>query len=46
MTDLEKDLREILLKYGMNIYEISILLVNNNRNILAISFKEVADDNE
>ena len=40
MTELEQDLRELLLKYNMEIYEISVLL-HGKRPILAIGFEEI-----
>ena len=46
MTDLEIELRELLIKYSINVCEVSILFSNTNRNILAISFEEVTGDNE
>lgn len=41
MSGLEIELRELLKKYGMDIYEISIVFSNNKRNVLAISFEEI-----
>lgn len=45
MTGLERELREILQKYEMDICEISILFSPIGRNILAISFEEIENDN-
>lgn len=46
MTDLEIELRELLIKYNINVCEVSILFSNTNRNTLAISFEEATSDNE
>lgn len=45
MTDLEKDLRELLNKYNMQIHEISIILTNYERNILEIVFEDIEELN-
>lgn len=44
MTDLEKDLREVLNKYNMQIHEISIILTNYERNILEIVFEDTNEE--
>lgn len=44
MTDLEKDLRELLNKYNMEIHEISIILTNYERNILEIVFEDIDEE--
>lgn len=41
MTDLEKDLIEVLNKYDMEIKEINIILTNYERNILEIVYKDI-----
>lgn len=45
MTDLERELRILLNKYKMDVCEVSILFNNNGRNILAISFDELGEEN-
>ena len=40
MTDLEKDLRQVLEKYNMYIYGIHILFGTNGKNILEILFED------
>lgn len=44
MTDLEKDLRELLNKYNMEIHEISIILTNYEKNILEIVFEDTDEE--
>lgn len=45
MTDLERDLRAVLNKYNMEIYEISIILTNCEKNILEIVFEDTEEIN-
>ena len=40
MTEFERDLMNILKKYGMNIIEISILFSKSNKYVLKIVFEE------
>ena len=43
MTKLEMELRELLIKYDMNIADISILFNNFGRNALLIRFDEMKE---
>ena len=45
MTRLEIELRELLIKYGMDIYAIHMIIGHNNKNILEIVFEELGDEN-
>lgn len=44
MTHLEIELRELLIKYGMDIYAIHMLIGQNNKNVLEIVFEELGDE--
>lgn len=44
MTKLEIELRELLIKYGMDIYAIHMIIGRDNKNILEIVFEELGDE--
>ena len=46
MTQLEAELRELLLKYGFNIHEISIIFTHTNRDILEIIIENIEEEKE
>lgn len=43
MTQLEVELRELLLKYGFNIYEINIIFTHTNIDILEIIIENIEE---
>ena len=46
MTKLESELREILLKYGFNICELSIVFTHTGRDILEIVIENIEEEKE